>query len=145
MIVTVAPCSFSKKNGPMMPPYQNPHQSLVMGASASQSWRLDSLSPKCYNFTYWSFVQTIENVLKNCVYRMGNCKASRGSHLDNAVFHSQMRKFNLSNKTILLKKHPQVIFYSQFKFQMLDGPPCIIEQDKKSRNSHRSWTKRIEK
>ena len=32
--------------------------------------------------------QTIENVLKNCVDRMGYCKASRGSHLDVVVFHS---------------------------------------------------------
>ena len=32
--------------------------------------------------------QTIENVLKNWVDRMGYCKASRGSHLNNVVFHS---------------------------------------------------------
>ena len=31
--------------------------------------------------------QTIENVLKNWVHRMGNCKASRSSHL-NDVSHS---------------------------------------------------------
>ena len=31
--------------------------------------------------------QRIENVLKNRVYRMGHCKASSGSHL-NDVFHS---------------------------------------------------------
>ena len=29
LTVTVAPCSFSKKNGPMMPPYQNPHQAVT--------------------------------------------------------------------------------------------------------------------
>ena len=33
-------------------------------------------------------VQTIENVLKNWVDWMGYCKASRGSHLKYAVFHS---------------------------------------------------------
>ena len=31
--------------------------------------------------------QTIENVLKNWVDRMGYCKASRGSHLNDVVFH----------------------------------------------------------
>ena len=29
------------------------------------------------------------------------------------------------NKTIILKKYPYVFFYSRFKFQMLDSPPCI--------------------
>ena len=33
-------------------------------------------------------VQTIENVLKSWVDRMGYCKASRGSHLNDLVFHS---------------------------------------------------------
>ena len=32
--------------------------------------------------------QTIENVLKNWVDRMGYCKASRGSHLNDVVFPS---------------------------------------------------------
>ena len=32
--------------------------------------------------------QTIENVLKNWVDRMKYCKASRGSHLNDVVFHS---------------------------------------------------------
>ena len=32
--------------------------------------------------------QTIENILKNCVDRMGYCKASRVSHLNDVVFHS---------------------------------------------------------
>lgn len=32
--------------------------------------------------------QTIENVLKNWVDRMGYCKASRGSHMNEIVFHS---------------------------------------------------------
>ena len=32
--------------------------------------------------------QTIENVLKNWVDRMGYCKASRGSHLNGVLFHS---------------------------------------------------------
>ena len=32
--------------------------------------------------------QTIENVLKNWVNQMGYCKASRGSHLNDVVFHS---------------------------------------------------------
>ena len=32
--------------------------------------------------------QTIENVLKNWVDRMGYCKSSRGSHFNNVVFHS---------------------------------------------------------
>ena len=32
--------------------------------------------------------QTIENVLKNWVDQMGYCKASRGSHLNDVVFHS---------------------------------------------------------
>ena len=32
--------------------------------------------------------QTIENVLKNWVDRMGYRKASRGSHLNDVVFHS---------------------------------------------------------
>ena len=32
--------------------------------------------------------QTIENVLKNWVDRMGYCKVSRGSHFNNVVFHS---------------------------------------------------------
>ena len=32
--------------------------------------------------------QTIENVLKNWVDRMGYCKATRGSHLNEVVFHS---------------------------------------------------------
>ena len=32
--------------------------------------------------------QTIENVLQNWVDRMRYCKASRGSHLDDVVFHS---------------------------------------------------------
>lgn len=32
--------------------------------------------------------QTIENVLKNWVDRMGYCKASRGSYLNDVVFHS---------------------------------------------------------
>ena len=50
--------------------------------------------------------QTIENVLKNGVDPMGYCKASRGSHLNDAVFHSSMERFILSNKTILLKKYP---------------------------------------
>ena len=50
--------------------------------------------------------QTIKNVLKNWVNRMGYCKPSRGTHLNDVVFHSQMEKFNLSNKTILLKKYP---------------------------------------
>ena len=31
--------------------------------------------------------QTIENVLKIWVDRMGYCKASRGSHLNDVVFH----------------------------------------------------------
>ena len=31
---------------------------------------------------------TIENVLKNLVDRMGYCNASRGSHLNDVVFHS---------------------------------------------------------
>ena len=31
--------------------------------------------------------QTIENVLKNWVDRMGYCKASRGSHLNDIIFH----------------------------------------------------------
>ena len=50
--------------------------------------------------------QTIENVLTNWVDRMEYCKASRGSHWNDVVFHSQMERFNLSNKTILLKKYP---------------------------------------
>ena len=32
--------------------------------------------------------QIIENVLKNWVDRKGYCKASRGSHLNDVVFHS---------------------------------------------------------
>ena len=32
--------------------------------------------------------QIIENVMKNCVDRMKYCKASSGSHLNDAVFHS---------------------------------------------------------
>ena len=32
--------------------------------------------------------QTIENVLKNWVDRMGHCKASRVSHINDVVFHS---------------------------------------------------------
>ena len=32
--------------------------------------------------------QTIENVLKNCVDRVRYCKASRGSHSNDVVFHS---------------------------------------------------------
>ncbi len=32
--------------------------------------------------------QTIENVLKNWVDRMAYCKASRGSHLNDIIFHS---------------------------------------------------------
>ena len=32
--------------------------------------------------------QTIENVLKNWVDRMGYCKVSRSSHLNDVVFHS---------------------------------------------------------
>ena len=32
--------------------------------------------------------QTIENVLKNWVDRMGYCKVSRGSHLIDVLFHS---------------------------------------------------------
>ena len=43
---------------------------------------------------------TIENVLKIWVDQMGYCKASRGSYL-NDVFHSQIKRFNLSNKTYL--------------------------------------------
>ena len=50
--------------------------------------------------------QTIENVLENWVDRKGYCKASRGSHLNDVVFHFYMERFNLSNKTILLKKYP---------------------------------------
>ena len=83
-------------------------QSLVAGASTSQLWRLDFLSPKYDNFAYWPhwpFAQTIENVLKNWVDRIGYCKASRGSHLNDVVFHSWMERFNLSNKTIFLKKY----------------------------------------
>ena len=49
--------------------------------------------------------QLIEYVLKNWDDRMGYYKASRGSHF-NDVFHSQMERFNISNKTILLKKYP---------------------------------------
>ena len=45
--------------------------------------------------------ETIENVLKNWVDRMGYCKARQGSHLNDVVFHSLMEKFDLSNKTIL--------------------------------------------
>ena len=37
---------------------------------------------------YGTEAQTIENVLKNWVDRMGYCKASRGSHLNDVVFHS---------------------------------------------------------
>ena len=33
-------------------------------------------------------VQTIKNVLKNWVDRMGYCKVSRISHLNDVVFHS---------------------------------------------------------
>ena len=32
-------------------------------------------------------LHTVENVLKNWVDRMGYCEASRGSHLDEIVFH----------------------------------------------------------
>ena len=32
--------------------------------------------------------QIIENVLKNWVNRIGYCQASRGSHLNDLVFHS---------------------------------------------------------
>ena len=32
--------------------------------------------------------QTIENVLKNWVDRMGYCKVNRGSHLNDVVFYS---------------------------------------------------------
>ena len=49
--------------------------------------------------------QTIQNVLKNWVDRMGYCKASCASHLNDVVFYSLMERFNLSNKTILLKKY----------------------------------------
>ena len=31
--------------------------------------------------------QTIENVLESWVNRMGYCEASRGSHLNDVVFH----------------------------------------------------------
>ena len=81
--------------------------SLVVGASASHWWRLDFLSPKCDNFAYWPywpFAETIENVLKNWVDQMGYCKAIRDSYVNDDVFHSWMERFNLSNKTILLKK-----------------------------------------
>ena len=50
--------------------------------------------------------QTIENVLESWVNRMGYCEASRGSHLNDVVFHFQMERFNLSNKTIVSKKYP---------------------------------------
>ena len=50
--------------------------------------------------------QTTENVLKNWIDRMGYCKASRGSHLNDVMFHSQMERLNHFNKTILLKKYP---------------------------------------
>ena len=59
--------------------------------SACQWWRLDFLSPQCDNFAYWPywpFAQTIENVLENWVNRIEYCKASRGSHLNDVVFHS---------------------------------------------------------
>lgn len=37
------PCSFSKKNGPLIFPYQNPHQSLIEGALASPWWSVKAL------------------------------------------------------------------------------------------------------
>ena len=45
-----SPCSFSKKNFPIMPLDQNPHQPLVFGASDFQSMRAGFLYPKCDNF-----------------------------------------------------------------------------------------------
>ena len=39
------------------------------------------------HWPYSPFAQTIENVLKNWVDRMGYCKASNGSHLNDIVFY----------------------------------------------------------
>ena len=68
-------------------------------------------------------VQTIENILKNWVDRMGYCKASRGSHLNDVVFHSYIERFNLSNETIILfsPKRYEYVFY--FNTWFLD-PRC---------------------
>ena len=72
---------------------------------ANQPETIESLKHEIEVAIHGIEAQTIENVLKNWVNQMGYCKASRGSHL-NDVFHSSMEKFNLYNKTILLKKYP---------------------------------------
>ena len=67
-------------------------QSLVVDTLAAQQSRVDFLIPKYGKEIELAIheieAQTIENVLKNWVDRMGYCKASRGSYLNDVVFHS---------------------------------------------------------
>ena len=50
LTVKPSPCSFSKKNFPIMPLDQNPHQTVVRFGCVGQWMRESFLYPKCYNF-----------------------------------------------------------------------------------------------
>ena len=55
---------------------------------ANHSDTIEALKHEIEFAIYGIEAQTIENVLKNWLDRMEYCKASRGSHLNNAMFHS---------------------------------------------------------
>ena len=60
------------------------HSSLTLAIDRNS----ESLLILKEKWPYWPFAQAIENVLKNWFDRIGYCKGSHGSHLNDVVFDS---------------------------------------------------------
>ena len=55
-------------------------------------------------------LHTIDNMLKNLTDPKGCCMASRGSHLNEIIFHYYPGRIVLSNKKRNLRKYSEVFF-----------------------------------
>ena len=69
--VTAAPCSFFKKNGPMMPPYQNPHQTVTRcGCIGFSIMTFGFSEPRIRQFCLLTLLTFCPNNLK-CTEKLG--------------------------------------------------------------------------
>ena len=71
---------------------------------------------------WWNTAAEINNVLKNCNDRVGYCMASRGSHLNEIVFHYQPEGLYLKKKKRNLRKYSVVFFKAFSKKKVFGGP-----------------------
>ena len=91
LTVTAAPCSFSKKNVAIIPPYQNSHQIDIRCRCTGFSIMTFGFSePQMRQFcllTLLNFCPNNRKCTEIWIDGMGHSKASHGSHLNDVVFY----------------------------------------------------------